>query len=99
MLDERLNRRSDFRPGWPIRLADGRDWSLPGPPARGSQGGVTAGAPVFEPDYEALLEALRDPEDEADRLRCELALAICLLGRNYDLGPDDFDALLDFDDD
>jgi hypothetical protein len=45
--------------------------------------------------YTATVAAVLDAEDETERLRAELALAIALLARNYDLGPADYQELLD----
>jgi hypothetical protein len=91
MLNEVSRRRPDFRPGPSIRLADGWDWTIPAPPR------VTAPeAEGFGPDYAATVAALESAEDRTERLRAELALAIYLLSRNYDLTPDDLYALLGF---
>jgi hypothetical protein len=90
MCDETALRRPDFLGGVAIRLADGRDWVLPGPPPPGPINGK------LDRDYMACVEAVRDAEDEFERLRAELALTILLLARNYDLGPDDYQALLTF---
>jgi hypothetical protein len=76
-------RRLHFRPGPSIRLADGQWWTFPAPPGRDASG--VAG---FGPDYVAAVAAIGEAEDEAERFRAELALAICLLCRNYDLDPD-----------
>src|SRR5688572_24493754 len=66
MLDEPTRRRPDFLPGGPIRLADGQDWTFPAP----------GEAADFGPDYAALVAAIDEAEDPAERLRAELALAI-----------------------
>jgi hypothetical protein len=90
MFDEVALRRPDFRPGPPVRLADGGWWTFPALPERAETGVVD-----FGPDYAAAVVAIGEAEDEAERLRAELALAICLLTRNYDLAPDALCALLD----
>jgi hypothetical protein len=100
MLDEKSLRRPDFLPGIPVLLADGQSWSLPPAPDRSdpgtAEGGPAAaaegGAPVL--DDEATLTAILDAEDEAERLRAELALAIALLARNYHLTPADYQEIL-----
>ncbi|HEX8203625.1 MAG TPA: hypothetical protein VF590_24325 [Isosphaeraceae bacterium] len=83
MHDEVALRRPDFLSGSPIALADGQQWTFPAPPPR-LVPGTAAG---FGADYTATVAAIREAEDEVERLRAELALAICLLERNYDLGP------------
>ena len=81
-------RRLDFLGGRFIRLADGREWAFPGP-SEIAAAGQTLGAEVM-----ALLVGIAEAEDEADRLRGELALAIRLLAINYDLSPADYSRLL-----
>jgi hypothetical protein len=46
------------------------------------------------PDYRSLLRAVREAGDEAERCLAELALAIFLLGCNYELSPVDYQRLL-----
>jgi hypothetical protein len=91
MPDETRRRRADFRRGPSIRLADGQPWTFPDPAevAAGRGAGV-------EPEFEALVRAVFEAEDRPDRLRCELALAINLLGRNYELTPVEYRRLLGF---
>jgi hypothetical protein len=94
MLDEQAYRRPDFVGGILIRLADGQSWSFPSAVAPGAaRDGATNGG-AFGSDYAVLLEAVREADDETERLRAELALAIYLLARNYDLGPNDYQELL-----
>jgi hypothetical protein len=85
MIDEQALRRPDFVEGTRIRLANGHDWSFPD-------------QPPHPEDHEliAILQAIAEAEDEPERLRGELALAILLLSRNYDLSPGDFQAILSF---
>lgn len=94
-------RRPTFTPGVPIVLADGQAWHFPRPsfelfPEVGPDGRVSGigRASTFGPEYEDLLEAFY--RDDSDRLRGMFALAVDLLGRNYDLAPADFRCLLRF---
>jgi hypothetical protein len=89
MLDEPSMRRADFLPGTPVRLADGGWWTIPSP----APGSEAPAAPPIE-RYEALLAAIDEAEDEPERTRAELALAIGLLARNYQLSPPSFRILL-----
>ena len=91
MRDERELRRPDFRPGLPIRLADGQSWTFPDPPDRAGEDTAR-----FDPEYRALVAALLEAEDDVERLRTELALAIHLLARNYDLRPADYAGILEY---
>lgn len=84
MRDEQELRRLEFRSGRRIRLADGQWWTFPGPDAWcGSDRG-------------ALLRGVLEAEDDFERLRAELALAIRLLRLNYELEPADYGRLLSF---
>ena len=95
MIEEVALRRPDFLPGSPVRLADGRWWTLPDPPRPDARGAAAPGGwSGFGPDYAATVAAVGQAEDEAERRRAELALAICLLVRNYDLTADTLCALL-----
>ena len=103
MLHEPALRRQGFRPGPqdPARRRPGVD--LPGAAGSDARRGrsqarrgpaeVTA---AHDPDCEATVAAVLEAEDEAERLRAELALAILLLATNYDLAPSDYGALLDY---
>jgi hypothetical protein len=84
-LEERAVRSARFVEGPWIRLADGRAWSFPKRPSDPP-----------DPDYEDLLDAIGSAEDCNAVLSLELALAIFLLARNYDLSPDDYRRLLGF---
>lgn len=86
MINEILFRRPHFRPGRSIRLGDGQGWIFPAPP----------GDSTVDPDYTATVMAVPEAEDRSERLRAELALAIALLDRNYDLGPVELQGLLRF---
>jgi hypothetical protein len=83
--DEPSARRAEFAPGATVVLADGQGWSLP-----------LRDAARDDPEYDALLDAVAEAEDTAERLRAELALTIFLLDRNYALNPDEIRALLTF---
>jgi hypothetical protein len=85
MVDEQSLRRPTFVEGTRIQLADGQAWSLPD-------------HPPYKEDFEhlAALREIGEAEDAADLLRAELALAIYLLSRNYELAPADFQAILEF---
>ncbi len=83
-------RRPDFLGGLPVRLADGGEWVLAGPRE------VAQGEPALRVAVVALLGEIDEAEEEADQLRGELALAIHLLARNYDLEPADYAGLLAF---
>jgi len=100
MRNEVALRRPDFRPGIAIRLANGQAWTFPAPSAspgmaaEGDLSGRRSSRP--DPEYEALIRAVLEAEDEIEGRRVELALAIYLLGQNYDLGPADYSRLLEF---
>ena len=101
MLDEKSLRRPDFVEGIALRLADGGFWTVPMPPQ-----GLSTSKPLpvararmlesFGSRYLALLDAVRDAEDDTEVLRFELALAICLLRQNYQLDPSTLASLLSF---
>ncbi len=94
MHDERARRRPSFQPGLSLRLADGQFWSLPIPADAPGEPAVSPRA-WDDPDYRAILQALREAEDPGERFRAELALAIRLLSWNYDVDRDDLGALFD----
>ncbi len=83
------HRRSLFRQGKPIHLADGQMWIFPAPPR-----GAEWNAAPFGADYQGIIAAIMEAEDEPERLRGELALAIFLLSQNYRLAPNDYQLLL-----
>jgi hypothetical protein len=66
-------------------MADGQEWSFPRPPAAG-----------LDLEFDATMGALREAEDHDDALRAELALAILLLSRNYELRPADYQQIFGF---
>jgi hypothetical protein len=85
MMDERALRGPNFVGGTRIRLADGQAWSLPDHLSDRE-----------DDEHEGLLRAIGEAEDEPERLRGELALAILLLARNYRLTPADYAELLTY---
>jgi hypothetical protein len=85
VLNKEPLRRLGFSPGDEVRLNDGQDWTLPGPPCPSCSG----------EEYEALLDAIREAGDESELLRAELALVIYLLDCNYHLTPESYEILLD----
>jgi len=89
LLDEFPSRRSSFRHGRQIQLADGQPWILPTPP-KGSEWKAVP----FGPEYIDIIQAILDSEDSAEERRLELAFAIFLLGHNYRLSPGDYERLL-----
>ena len=91
MRTEEECRGPGFRWGTPIPLADGQRWIFPAPPPI-----VPGGPSPLESATGGLLNALWEAEDRSESLRVELALAIHLLGSNYDLGPEDFQLVLGF---
>ena len=90
-MDEAVRRRSRFYRGREIELADDQPWILP---SRGVES--EAYFTRLGPDYRSLLRAVREAGDEAERRLAELALAIFLLGCNYELSPIDYQRLLVF---
>jgi hypothetical protein len=81
-------RRPDFRGGIPVLLADGQEWSFAGPRE------LAEADANRRDDLTELLSEIAQAEDESDRLRGELALAIFLFSINYDLPPADYTRLL-----
>ena len=86
MVDERTLRRAAFVEGTNVVLADGQSWSLPG-----------RRLDHDDPEYVAMLRMVREAEDATERLRAELALTIFLLSRNYEISPELYQTLLDFE--
>jgi hypothetical protein len=91
MVDELLSRRSSFRPGKKIRLADGQAWTLPSPVREWSDK-----AHSDREAYNGLIRSINEAEDDSERRLAELSFAIFLLGKNYRLSPSDYEQLLDF---
>jgi hypothetical protein len=69
-------------------MADGCEWSFAHPPD-----------PGVDSQYDTLLASRREAEDRDEALRIELAISILLLGRNYDLSPEEYTRIFDFGDD
>lgn len=82
---ERARRRPGFVEGVAVQLSDGGHWTIP-----------DLSSPRDDNDRDELLTAAHEAEDPFEGRRAELALTIFLLRRNYDLGPEDFQALLSF---
>jgi hypothetical protein len=85
MIDETRHRRQGFQHGTPVRLADGQNWSLAPLPVPGA-----------DAEFDAMIRARIESEDQNDALRCVLATTILLLARNYELSPGHFQEILDF---
>jgi hypothetical protein len=86
MVNERSVQRTSFVEGTNVVLADGQTWSLP-----------ERRLDHDDHEYDAMLRMVCEAEDEAERLRAELALTIFLLNRNYELSPELYQTLLDFE--
>ena len=85
MVEEKVRRRAGFQSGKWVRMGDRQQWMFPPPPA-----------PGIDPEYDALSRILQESEDADDERRIELAMAILLLSRNYDLTPDEYVAIFSF---
>lgn len=102
-LDERALRRADFATGEVVTLADGQGWSIPCPrlvyvPAIGQGGefGVKA-ASTFGPEFDRKVAALQEADTVPREAVALLALAVDLVGRNYDVPPADLPTLLRYE--
>ena len=91
MVDELLSRRSSFRPGQKIRMADGQGWTFPLPIREWSDK-----AHSDRGEYNGLIRSIIEAEDDSERRLGEFAFAIFLLSQNYRLSPLDYQQLLDF---
>jgi hypothetical protein len=91
LVEEALSRRSGFREGTKIRLADGQMWTMPAPP--GPSEWPTS---PFDAAYTDLMRAIEDTQTRHERSLAELTFAIFLLGHNYCLSPDAYERLLGF---
>ncbi len=94
MLEELESRRPEFRPGLPLRMADGQVWSLPIPVEKDGEAGDRT-AHWDDTNYRAILRAIAEAEDSGELFRAELALAVHWLQWNYALAEDDLDELLE----
>jgi hypothetical protein len=86
MVEEKFRRRAGFQSGRCVRMGDRQQWMFPPPPA-----------PRIDPEYDALARIHQQSEDADDERRIELAMAILLLSRNYDLTPDEYVAIFSFE--
>ncbi len=91
MVDELSSRRRRFQPGAPIRLANDQEWIFPAPTAESEFNVESAGD-----DYLGLLRTMLEAEDQNERRMSELALAIFLIGLNYELSSSDLGSLFTF---
>jgi len=91
VVEELSSRRSLFQPGTPIRLANNQEWTFPAPTTDSEFSVEFAG-----PEYLGLLHAVREAEDESEQRLAELALAIFLIGLNYELSSTDLANLFTF---
>jgi hypothetical protein len=89
LLHEHLNRRSTFRDGVKIRLADGQFWTLPAPLKASERAS-------FGTEYRGLIKAIAEAEDSSEQRLAELAFAIFLLSSNYHPSSLDYEFLLGF---
>ena len=91
VVDELSSRRSRFQPGIPICLANGQEWIFPAP-AADSEFAVESA----EAEYLGLIHVVQEAEDQSERRLAELALAIFLIGLNYELSSTDLANLFTF---
>jgi hypothetical protein len=91
LVDEPARRRTGFRNGTIIRMADGQMWTMPAPLTVLEQEN-----PPFGTEYTDLIRAIEQAESRRERLLAELSFAIFLLGHNYCLSPADYEQLLGF---
>jgi hypothetical protein len=91
VVDELSTRRSRFQPGTPICLANDQEWSFPALMADSEFAVESAGA-----EYLGLIHAVQEAEDQSERRLAELALAIFLIGLNYQLSSSDLANLFTF---
>jgi len=91
VVDELSTRRSRFQPGTPICLANDQEWTLPAPTADSEFAVESA-----EAEYLGLIHAVQEAEDQSERRLAELALAIFLIGLNYQLSSTDLANLFTF---
>jgi|GEM_PF-1145412 len=91
VVDEPVSRRSSIHAGRDIPLANGQEWTFPAPTDESGFAIEAAGA-----EYLELICAVLEAEDSSDRRLAELALAILLIGLNYQLSSTDLANLLTF---
>jgi len=91
VVDELSCRRSRFQSGNPICLANDQEWIFPAPRADSEFAVESA-----EVEYLGLIHAVQEAEDQSERRLAELALAIFLIGLNYELSSTDLANLFTF---
>src|SRR5271166_6940338 len=91
VVDELSSRRSRFQLGIPICLANDQEWIFPAP-AADSEFAVESA----EAEYLGLIHVVQEAEDQSERRLAELALAIFLIGLNYELSSTDLANLFTF---
>ena len=91
MVDELSSRRSRFQSGIPICLANGQEWTFPAP-AVDSEFALESA----EAEYLGLIHVVQEAEDQSERRLAELALAIFLIGLNYELSSTELANLFTF---
>ena len=88
MVSEQSSRRSGFQEGRKIRLADGQMWTF----IRPSIDEIwTHGSSANE--FEDLMRAIQEAENDYEKRIAELAFAIFLLRQNYRLVPTELEQL------
>jgi len=101
-LDERSLRKPTFSDGYPVRLADGQDWTFPKPrirfrPKIRPDGRVeVGGGPSFGPEYDAMLDTLFGvtEAEPVEQLRVKFEMAVRLLSANYELTAEQLGELI-----
>ena len=91
VVDELTSRRSRFQSGTPIVLANNQKWLFPAPTADSEFPVDSGGA-----EYLGLICAVQEAEDQNERRLAELALAIYLIGLNYELSSAELASLFTF---
>ena len=91
MVDELSSRRSSIQAGNLISLANDQEWTFPAPTTDSEFAFESAGA-----EYPGLIRAMMEAEDQSERRLAELALAIFLIGLNYQLSSTELANLFTF---
>ncbi len=91
VVDELSCRRSRFQSGNPVCLANGQEWTFPAPRVDSEFAVGSA-----EAEYLGLIHVVQEAEDQSERRLAELALAIFLIGLNYELSSTDLVNLFTF---
>jgi hypothetical protein len=101
MLDEVALRKPEWVEGYPVTLADGQIWHIPRPKFRFKPKFVDGkveigGGATFGPDLEKETEVLYGIVDAepSEYMRVKFAMAVRLLGANYNLTAHDFGELI-----